>query len=106
MSKKRMNEKQKLIAYVLSTDEDLNSSKNITQKEIADILGFSQPTIAQNIKETKYKIRINQLESKLSEIKREILQMEDMKVLELPSDINLEYKHKPWNKGSLWKIQK
>ncbi len=92
--KKRMNLKQKLIAYVLSTDDDLNGIKDITQQEIADILGFSQSTIAQNIKEIKYKIKINRLESRLSEIKREILQMEDIKALELPPDIDLEYKHK------------
>lgn len=95
MGKKRMDQKQKLIAYVLSTDQDINSYKNVTQKEIADILGFSQSTIAQNIKEVKYKMRIYQLEDKLSEIKREIFQMEEMKVLDLPSDIKSEYRHKP-----------
>lgn len=94
MGKKRMNQKQKLIAYVLSTDEDLNRNKNITQQEIGDILGFSQSTIAQNIKETRYQIRINQLEKELSTVKGEILQMKGIEALDLPSDINLEYKHK------------
>lgn len=95
MGKKRMNQKQKLIAYVLNTDADLNRNKNITQREIADILGFSQSTIAQNIKETKYQIRINQLEKELSEIKGEIPQMKGIEVLNLPSDMDSEYKHKP-----------
>jgi len=95
MRKKRINQKQKLIAYVLNTDIDLNRNKNITQQEIADILGFSQSTIAQSIKETKYQLRINQLEKELSIIKGEILQMEGIEVLDLPSDINPNYKHKP-----------
>lgn len=95
MGKKRMNQKQKLIAYMLNTDADLNRNKNITQREIADILGFSQSTIAQNIKETKYQIRINQLEKELSEIKGEIPQMKGIEVLNLPSDMDSEYKHKP-----------
>ena len=95
MGKKRMNQKQKLIAYVLNTDADLNRNKNITQREIADILGFSQSTIAQNIKDTKYQIRINQLEKELSEIKGEIPQMKGIEVLNLPSDMDSEYKHKP-----------
>ena len=95
MGKKRMNQKQKLVAYVLNTDIDLNRNKNITQQEIGDILGFSQSTIAQSIKETKYQIRIKQLEKELSEIKGEIPQMKGMEVLDLPSDIDSEYKHKP-----------
>lgn len=93
--KKKMSKKQKLIAYVLSTDADLNRDKNITQKEIGGVLGFSQSTIAQNLKETKYQMRIRELENELSSIKNEIPKIEGIEVLALPSDIDSEYKHKP-----------
>ena len=38
--KSKMNQKQKLMAYVLSTDADLNSNKNITQKKSENFLMF------------------------------------------------------------------
>lgn len=89
-----MNQKQKLIAYVLNTDSDLNCNKNITQKEIGDILGYSQSTIAKNIKEVGYQIRINELEKELSNIKEQILVDKKYEVLNLPSNVESEYKHK------------
>ena len=92
---KKMNDKQKLMAYVLSTDVDLNSNKNITQKEIGNIIGVSQPTVAQCIKEVKYWVTIKELQQELSDAKNEIIQMDEVKTLELPSKIGLEYKRKP-----------
>ena len=50
--KKKMSDKHKLMAYVLSTDVDLNRDKNITQKEIANLFGVSQSTVSQAIKES------------------------------------------------------
>lgn len=94
--KKKMTDKQKLIAYILNTDADLNENKNITQKEIASILGFSQSTIAQNLKEIRYKMKIKELEEQLSKIKRnDILKIKGIERLELPLNINSDYKHKP-----------
>ena len=95
MGKKRMNQKQKLIAYVLNTDADLNRNKNITQREIADILWYTQTTIAQNNKDTNNQITKNQFQKELSENKAEIPQMKGIEVLNLPSDMDSEYKHKP-----------
>ena len=48
--KKKMSDKHKLMAYVLSTDADLNRDKNITQGDIADLFGVSQPTVAQAVR--------------------------------------------------------
>lgn len=93
--KKKLNEKQKLMAYVLSTDADLNHNKNITQKEIGDIFGVSQPTVAQGIKEARYRVTINDLQQELSDVKNELLQMDEAKNLELPLKVELEYKRKP-----------
>ncbi len=93
--KEKMNQKQKLIAYVLNTDADLNRNKNITQKEIGNILGFSQSTIAQNIKEIRYQSRINELKEELSRIKREVLLDEKYETLDLPLNVEPKYEHKP-----------
>ena len=44
--KKKKSDTHKLMAYVLSTDADLNREKNITQEKIADLFGVSQSTVA------------------------------------------------------------
>lgn len=92
--KSKMTDKHKLMAYVLSTDEDLNKNKNITQSEIASVLGVTQPTVAQSIKEAKLRIRINELENELSEIKGEVLQLDGIDVLSLPDNISSKYNRK------------
>ncbi len=92
--KKKMNDKHKLMAYVLSTDADLNRNKNITQGEIASVFGVSQPTVAQGIKEAKLRLKINELERELSEAKGEVLEIDGIEVLGLPSDVDSKYKRK------------
>jgi len=94
--KKRMNEKQKLMAYVLSTDEDLNERKKITQREIGDLFGYSQPTISSAIKDTRNLIRIRGLERELSEAKQEILHLQEVtRQFSLPDHIDDEYHKMP-----------
>lgn len=93
--RKKMTDKHKLMAYVLSTDADLNREKNITQEEIAGIFGVGQSTVAQGIKEARMRLRINELEQELSQIKGEVLELDGIEVLELPSGIDAEYKRKP-----------
>lgn len=92
--RKKMTDKLKLMAYVLSTDADLNREKNITQGEIAELFGVSQPAVAQGIKEAKLRLRINELEQELSQIKSEVMQIEGINALELPEDIDSKYRRK------------
>lgn len=92
--RKKMTDKHQLMAYVLSTDADLNAEKNITQKKIAKLFGMSQTAVSQGIKEAKLKLKINELQKELSTIKGEVLNMNGINTLELPSKINSEYKRK------------
>lgn len=92
--KKKMSDTHKLMAYVLSTDADLNREKNITQEIIADLFGVSQSTVAQAVKEAKLRVRINELERQLSPIKKEVLQLDGIKVLELPEITDTTYRRK------------
>lgn len=93
--KKKMSDKHKLMAYVLSTDADLNRDKNITQKEIANLFGVSQSTVSQAIKESIIRQRICELEKKLSDVKGEVMQLDGIEVLQLPENVDPEYKRKP-----------
>ncbi len=93
--KKKMSDKHKLMAYVLSTDADLNRDKNITQGDIADLFGVSQPTVAQAVKEAKLRLRINELEQELSQAKGEVMRLEGIDALQLPENIDSQYKRKP-----------
>ena len=93
--KQKMSEKHKLMAYVLSTDADLNRHKNITQSEIANILGVSQSTVAQSIKEVKFRRRIDELEKELSQVKKEVIKLQVVDTLQLPENIDPKYKRKP-----------
>lgn len=93
--KKKMSDKHKLMAYVLSTDADLNRDKNITQKEIANLFGVSQSTVSQAIKESIIRQRICELEKKLSDVKGEVMQLDGIEVLQLPENVDHKYKRKP-----------
>lgn len=93
--KRKMTDKHKMMAYVLSTDADLNANKNISQKEIGDIFGVAQSTIAQSNKETALKLQNLQLQKQLSEAKQEILKLEGIRNLSLPDNCNDEY-HRKW----------
>ena len=77
----KLNKKQKIMAYVLSTDDDLNFNKNITQKEIASLFAVSQSSISNSIKEIGYEKKIHMLEKELEQAKKELL--EDSKVKKL-----------------------
>lgn len=92
--KKKMSENHKLMAYVLSTDADINQTKNITQTDIANLFGVSQSTVAQAIKEAKLRVRINELEQQLSPVKEELLQLDRIETLELPEIKDTVYKRK------------
>ncbi len=92
--RKVMDDKKKMMSYVLSTDADLNREKKITQKEIAALFGVSQSTIAQAIKESRMRLEIGELQRRLTELKGEILEMEGIDVLGLPNDVRNEYKRK------------
>ena len=93
--KQKMSEKHKLMAYVLSTDADLHINKNVTQSEIANILGVSQSTVAQSIKEVKFRRRIDELEKELSQVKKEVIKLQVVDTLQLPENIDPKYKRKP-----------
>lgn len=93
--KKKMSDKHKLMAYVLSTDADLNRDKNITQKEIANLFGVAQSTVSQAIKESIIRQRICELEKKLSDAKGEVMQLDGIEVLQLPENVDPKYKRKP-----------
>ena len=87
--RKKMTDKHKLMAYVLSTDKDLNSQKRITQKKIADIFGVSQSTVAASIKEAGYRVHIMDLEKRLDEAKMKLLEVDGIEQLQL-SDSSFE----------------
>lgn len=91
---KKMTDKHKFMAYVLSTDADLNKKKNITQHQIAELFGVSQSSVAQGIKEAKLRLRIDALEKELSKYKKEIINLKNVDLLDLPEDFDWEYKRK------------
>ena len=92
--KNKMCIKHKFMAYVLSTDADINQTKNITQTDIANLFGVSQSTVAQAIKEAKLRVRIHELEQQLSPVKKELLQLDGIETLELPEIKDTVYKRK------------
>ncbi len=92
--KNKMSIKHKFMAYVLSTDADINQTKNITQTDIANLFGVSQSTVAQAIKEAKLRVRIHELEQQLSPVKKELLQLDGIETLELPEIKDTVYKRK------------
>ena len=64
---KKMIEKKKIVAYVLTQDPDFNN----TQREVADLLHVSQSTVSAAIKEIRLKVEIGKLTRQLEEVKRE-----------------------------------
>ena len=61
---------QEALCHIVSTSKYLNYKKHITQKELGEMLGVSQSTIARRKKDATYKVRIKQLESENRELKR------------------------------------
>lgn len=92
--KKKMTDKHKLMAYVLTNDAELNAHKNITQSEIAGIFGVSQSTIALSNKETALRLRNNQLQNELNQAKHDIQELQAIQELPLPDNLSYQYQHK------------
>jgi len=66
--KKKLNEKKKMMAYVLNTDPEFDCS----QKKIGDLLEVSQSAISTGIKEVKMLKKIYDLEDELAKAKQQI----------------------------------
>lgn len=99
--KRKMSDKHQLMAYVLSTDEDLNRNKKITQKDIAGLFGVGQSTVADAIKDARYKLREMSLErendylqQQLREAKMEAMNLKGIQELSLPEKVDSEFKRK------------
>lgn len=92
--KKKMTDKHKLMAYVLTNDAELNANKSITQSEIAHIFGVSQSTIALSNKETALRLRNNQLQNELNQAKHDIQELQAIQELPLPDNLSDQYQHK------------
>ena len=95
--KNTLNDKQKFLSYVLYTDDEVNPNGDITQQKIAKVFGVSQSTIAQTIKEVRYRRRIADLEHELSEAKRALKMDKDdkIKTLALPNNMSDCYRIRP-----------
>ena len=96
--KKKLNDKQKLMAYVLNTDADLNANGRITQSKIGDLFEVSQPTVAQAIKDVRHKIEITNLQNELLEAKRALIEEQNnanFVDLDFPDSYSDEYKRLP-----------
>ena len=66
----KMTKKHKMIAYLLNKDEDFGYS----QEKIATLMGVSQSTISNAVKEIEYLRRISNLEKALSQVRMELIQ--------------------------------
>ena len=66
----KMTKKHKMIAYLLNKDEDFGYS----QEKIATLMGVSQSTISNAVKEIEYLRRISNLEKALSQTRMELIQ--------------------------------
>lgn len=59
----KLNDKQKMMAYILNRDEDMRYS----QRKIGDLMGVSSSTISNAVKEMEYRKTIQSLENELQE---------------------------------------
>ena len=79
----------------LATLNEISVGDTISLKrQIADLFGVSQSTVAQAVKEAKLRVRINELERQLSPVKKEVLQLDRIDVLELPEITDTTYRRK------------
>lgn len=95
---KKMNEKQKIMAYVLNTDADINANQRITQAKIGDLFGVSQSTVAQAMKDVRHKMEVNNLKNELFEAKRTLIMMHNQgkcSDIDFDSSCSEEYKRLP-----------
>ena len=94
--RKKLNDKQKKIAYVLSSGDEFNC----TMKEIGKILNVSQSTISNAVKEVSHKNELQnsnenlaKTEKELEELKKMIIEKE-MVVLEAPFEFSYVFNEK------------
>ena len=87
----KANDKQKFMAYLLSTDPDLNQNGKITQQMIADIFHVSQGTISNWIDDVKNELekaylrnQASKLQRELNDLKKSMLQSKNNGIIPLP----------------------
>lgn len=64
--KAKLNQKQKLMAYILNKDDDCG---NIAMEKIGIIFNTSQSTISNAIKDISHQLEVNNLQKELSDAK-------------------------------------
>lgn len=67
--KKKMTDKHKMMAYVLNKDEDFN----FPMKKIGDMMGVSQSTVSNSVKEVEFRNEIHNLKIELDEAKTQLI---------------------------------
>ena len=87
----KANDKLKFMAYLLSTDPDLNQNGKITQQMIADIFHVSQGTISNWIEDVKNELekaylrnQASKLQRELNDLKKSMLQSKNNGIIPLP----------------------
>ena len=73
--RKKLNDKQKVIAYLLNTDDDLG---NLSTKKIGKLFDVSQSTAYNAVKDIRVQKRIKDLEQELERTKRELRERNPM----------------------------
>lgn len=68
----KMTKKHKMMAYLLNKDEDFGYS----QEEIATLMGVSQGTVSNSVKEISYLLRIKDLENELAQARESLIQQD------------------------------
>lgn len=84
--KKKLNDKQKLVAYVLNKDPDMGYSMS----KIGSLMNVSQSTISNTIKDVSYAKKIHDLESELTEAKKLATEFEEEHKLQEKFYINVD----------------
>lgn len=73
--KQKFTDKHKMLSYIMMNDPTIRQNKVITQKEIANLFGVSQSTVAQGIKDISYKIQINNLQKQVASLTGEAMDL-------------------------------
>ncbi len=83
----KLNSKQKMIAYVLKTDDDLG---NPSAETIGNMFGVSGTTIRNAVKEIRYEKKIYDLEAELAETKNRLLALNPAPEKEGITTVNID----------------
>jgi predicted XRE-type DNA-binding protein len=75
--KRKLNEDQKLMAYVLNKNEKFR----FTMKKIAVLFDVSQPTISNAIRDTSYQTKMKNLKKELESMENRIINDDVVKPL-------------------------